>query len=273
MPMRAHRRRITEMKTFNGSMRIESMVKMQANEKKKGYIYLYDDIGPDEYDFWNGTVIVSETSEKFIRDRLSELEGVSELEIHISSRGGYVSTGLAVYSQIKAFECPKKTAYIDGIAASIATVIAMAADEVVMNESGLMMIHNPWAQASGNAEQHRKLADDLDIMASAAVNAYLGHAKGKISEEKLRELMGKESWLTADRCMEYGLCDTIIDSPDSMMRMGADSAASCRMNRLEEQVARLSAEIAELQSGAENAQVPMMNTTELLNKFFESFGM
>ena len=112
-------------------MRIESRI-MQAAENKVGVIYIYDDISNDTYDWWSGEVIKSETSEKFIRDRLAELEGVTELEIHISSCGGSVKVAMGLYSQIKAFACPKKVSYIDGMAASAATVIAMAADEVVM---------------------------------------------------------------------------------------------------------------------------------------------
>ena len=91
-------------------MRIDGRI-MQAAESKKGVIYIYDEIKNDSYDWWNGAVIVSETSEKFIRDRLAEFEGVSQLDIHISSCGGSVKVAMGLYSQIKAFACPKKTAY------------------------------------------------------------------------------------------------------------------------------------------------------------------
>lgn len=138
-------------------MRIDSRVLQMAEGKKKGVLYIYDTVQNDGYDWWNGEKIVSETSEAFIRDRLAEMGAVEEIDIHISSSGGSVKVGLGIYSQIKSFGCPKKVAYIDGMAASIATVIAMAADEVVMQNAGLMMIHDAWIECtSGNAKELRK---------------------------------------------------------------------------------------------------------------------
>ena len=202
------------MKERKRTMRIESRI-MQAAENKVGVIYIYDEISNDTYDWWSGQVIKSETSEKFIRDRLAELEGVTELEIHISSCGGSVKVAMGLYSQIKAFACPKKVSYIDGMAASAATVIAMAADEVVMPMAALMMIHDAWMSGvSGNSAELRKAADDLDVITSASVTAYLQHSNGKISEEELKALMKSEAWLTAKQCLEYGLCDRISDEAE-----------------------------------------------------------
>lgn len=191
-------------------MMLDARIVMQA-EERVGEVYLYDDIKADEYDFWTGETVVSETSEKFIRDKLTELAGVDRLDIHISSRGGYVQVGLNLYTQLKAFECGKKTVYIDGLAGSIATVIAMAGDEIIMDSTGLMMIHNAsvYPMQSMNSVQLRKTADDLDIITSAGKTAYLEHSGGKITEEKLTELMDAETYLTAAQCLEYGLCDRI----------------------------------------------------------------
>lgn len=207
-------------------MRIDSKI-MQMAESKKGVLYICDEIKSDGYDFWNGKKIVSETSEQFIRDRLSEFEGVSELDIHISSCGGSVKVAMGLYAQIKAFACPKKTAYIDGMAASAATVVAMAADEVVMPLAGLMMIHDAWIdRTSGNAEELRKTADDLDVITSASRTAYLQHSGGKISEEELTSLMRAEAWLTAAQCHKYGLCDRISDASEDAEGEALQSAAA-----------------------------------------------
>ena len=214
-------------------MRIDGRI-LQAAESKKGVIYIYDEIKNDSYDWWNGAVIVSETSEKFIRDRLAEFEGVSQLDIHISSCGGSVKVAMGLYSQIKAFACPKKTAYIDGMAASAATVVAMAADEVIMPMAGLMMIHDAWISGtSGNAEELRKTADDLDVITSASRTAYLQHSGGKISEEELTTLMRAEAWLTAEQCRKYGLCDRISDekaNDDGEAKQALRSAFPAFMN-------------------------------------------
>lgn len=266
------------MKTCNGSIRIESGI-LQQEEVKKGVIYLYDDIGPDEYDWWNGEVIQSETSEKFIRDRLAELGEVNELDIHISSRGGYVQTGINLYTQIKAFPAQKKTAYIDGIAASVATVIAMAADEVVMNRVGLMMIHNAlFGCIGGNAAELRKAADDLDVITSSSRTAYLEHSAGKITEEKLRELMDAESWLTAEQCLEYGLCDRIIESgreipggaPSQFMQslqagrtsVGSGGFAESRIRNMEEKLAGLENAVAALKERGSRTDDPPFDKPE-----------
>lgn len=207
-------------------MKIESSVVM-SGDIKVGQIYLYDDISPDDYNFL-GQKIESETSSNYIRDRLSEAAGCDELEIHISSRGGDVRTGFNLYSQIQAFQAKKKTAYIEGIAASIATVIAMAADEVVMNDVGLLMIHNASAGVYGNANDLRKTAEDLDVITGAAKNAYLAHAGGKISEEELTRMMDAETWLTAEQCLKYGLCDRIETGTKGAGISAEDVAAVCK---------------------------------------------
>lgn len=103
------------------------------------------------------------------------------------------------------------TAYVDGLAASIATVIAMGADKVVMPKNAMMMIHNAWTGMYGNANDLRKMADDLDHINDSIVSTYLAKAKDKTTEEEIRDLMDKESWLNADECLELGLCDEIAE--------------------------------------------------------------
>lgn len=234
-------------------MRIDSRVLQMAEGKKKGVLYIYDTVQNDGYDWWNGEKIVSETSEAFIRDRLAEMGAVEELDIHISSSGGSVKVGLGIYSQIKSFGCPRKVAYIDGMAASIATVIAMAADEVVMQNAGLMMIHDAWIECtSGNAKELRKEADDLDVITSASKTAYLEHSKGKITEEQLTAFMDAESWLTAAQCLEYGLCDRIGEAEEDEEGGGPMQAAriACMMGGVE-QAGKIMAEISMLKKRIE----------------------
>ncbi len=254
-------------------MEIEGRI-MQEADKRIGQLYLYDEILPDSYDWWSGEVIRSETSEKAIRDKLAEMGAVDELEVHISSNGGYVTTGLCVYSQIKDFACPKKTAYIDGIAASIASVIAMSCDEVVMRNASLMMIHDAWANAKGNARELRKAADDLDIITGASKTAYLEHANGKIDEGKLSDLMAKESWLTAAQCYEYGLCDRIAESKkaDAEFPKQYASAVAAMMQNAEshsaekEQIRQLEAKLKELEQRISEPQAPKAEKEEVLSE-------
>lgn len=181
-------------------------------DKKIGKLYLYDDIAPDSYDWWSGEKIPSETSAQTVSAKLAEMGDISELNVYICSRGGDVATGNAIYSQLQRISVPK-TAYIDGLAASIATVIACGCDHVVMYKTGIFMIHNAAMGVYGNAEELRRGADVLDVYSEAARQAYVGRCK--ISEEEIAALMDAESYLTAAEALEYGFIDEIADKPVS----------------------------------------------------------
>ena len=111
-------------------------------------------------------------------------------------------------------------AHIDGFACSIASVIAMAADEVIMPPNTLMMIHNMWMSAEGNAADLRKAADNLDVINAAGRAAYLDKAGDKLSEEELVRMMDAETWLTAADCLRLGLADRIPEREADMSQAG-----------------------------------------------------
>ena len=168
-------------------------------------LFIYGDVEGDYYDWWDG-LTQSETSAKHFRDELAKWPDVTQINLFINSYGGSVFEGTAIYSQLVRHPA-HKTAYIDGFACSIASVIAMACDEVVMPRNTMMMIHNMWMGVYGNASELRKAADDLDTINAAGRQAYLSKAGEKLSEEKLVEMMDAETWLTAAECIEYGLAD------------------------------------------------------------------
>lgn len=144
------------------------------------------------------------------KQALDKHPNIKNINVYINSCGGSVSEGVAIYSQLKRHSA-YVTAYVDGFACSIASVIPMAADKVVMSDTSMMMIHNPWTITWGNAQQIRKDADDLDkIRDGCIIPAYKNRAK--ISDEKLIELLDAETYLTAEECLEYGLCDEILES-------------------------------------------------------------
>jgi ClpP class serine protease len=103
----------------------------------------------------------------------------------------------------------KKTAYIDGVAASAATVIACAADEVVARENTNYMIHNPWMVAIGTADTMRKAAEDLEAVTEPVMAVYRAKVDGKIDDAKIKQLMEDETWMTADKALEYGFVDKV----------------------------------------------------------------
>lgn len=139
---------------------------------------------------------------------VKELQGldVQRINVHINSYGGDVAEGLAIYNSLKNHKAEIVT-ICDGFACSAASVIFMAGGKRVINEASLLMIHNPWTYACGNANEFRKQAEDLDKIAQASVNAYMGRVN--IAEEKVKELLDNETWLTAQECLEMGFATEI----------------------------------------------------------------
>lgn len=173
-------------------------------------LYVYGYVEPDGYAWWTDEKIESETSANHFREVLAQYPNATEIEIYINSLGGDVVEGTAIYNQLKRHPA-HKTVYVDGFAASIASVIAMAGDEVVMPANTLMMIHNMSWGIYGNPAQLRKAADDLEIINDTGREAYLMKAGDKLSRERLIEMMDAETWLPARECVELGLADRIAD--------------------------------------------------------------
>lgn len=178
-------------------------------------LYIYQEIESDGYDWWENEVIESETSANHFKNELAKYPNASQINIYINSNGGSVYEGTAIYNQLKRHPA-HKTVYIDGFACSIASVIAMAGDEIIMPRNSLMMIHNMMMGVFGNSKEIRKAADDLDTINAAGRQAYLMKAGEKLSEENLIEMMDAETWLTAEQCIEYGLADKYAEKDADM---------------------------------------------------------
>ena len=183
----------------------------QAAEPDTLELYIYGDVEGDSYDWWTGETIRSETSAAAFRDALASYPGASEIRLYINSYGGSVFEGTAIYNQLRRHPA-HKTVFVDGFACSIASVIAMAGDRVVMPRNTMMMIHNMWMGAVGNAAALRKAADDLDVINAAGRAAYLEKAGDKLDEEKLVEMMDAETWLTTEDCIALGLADEYAET-------------------------------------------------------------
>lgn len=148
----------------------------------------------------------SDVSATNLSQELDALGDVSQIDVYINSYGGEVAEGLAIYNALKRHKAKVRT-ICDGFACSIASVIFMAGDERVMNEASLLMIHNAWTWASGNAEQLRKQADDLEKITQASVNAYKAHCN--LAEEEIKALMDAETWMLPDEALEYGFATAV----------------------------------------------------------------
>jgi ATP-dependent Clp endopeptidase proteolytic subunit ClpP len=162
-------------------------------------IQIFDQIGED----WYGA---SGLSAKQFSDVLIEC-GNGPLLVEINSPGGNVWDGLSIYNQLRGRKAPVTTRVV-GIAASIASIIALAGDRVEMADAALMMIHDPSGMASGTSEDMRKMADALDQHAEVLVGVY-AKKTGK-SPEAIRAAMKAETWFTTEEAMMFGLCDKPI---------------------------------------------------------------
>lgn len=154
----------------------------------------------------------SDVSAYNLSKRLDELSDVDTINVNINSYGGEVAEGLAIYNALKRHKARIVTR-CDGFACSIASVIFMAGDDRVMNEASLLMIHNAWTWAKGNAAELRKQAEDLDTITQASKNAYL--ASVTIAEDELSALMDAEKWVTPQEALEWGFATCIEGSGDS----------------------------------------------------------
>lgn len=138
---------------------------------------------------------------------LAQIEGVrGEIVVRINSPGGSVTDGLAIFNALARFP-GRVDVYIDGLAASIASMIAMAGDKVVMAENALMMVHAPWTFTEGNADELRETADVLDRHAEIMIGAYT-QKSGK-SRAQILEIMRAETWYSATEALAAGFIDEI----------------------------------------------------------------
>lgn len=167
-----------------------------------GELYIYGEITPYK---WDDT----DTTAQSFKEDLDALGDIKTLNVYINSPGGSVFQGQAIYNILKRQKI-RVNVHIDGLAASIASVVAMAGDTVFMPKNAMMMVHNPWMLVIGNAQDLRKTADDLDKIRESIIEAYLSKAGSRLSVEKISELMDNETWLTAQECADYGLCDEVV---------------------------------------------------------------
>ncbi|MPW25508.1 Clp protease ClpP [Alkalibaculum sp. M08DMB] len=176
-------------------------------------LYIYDYVTGDEVNVF-GEVTESSTSANYIKSQLENAIDVKTINIYINSYGGSVSEGLAIYNQLKRHPA-HKIVHIDGFACSIASVIAMARDKVIMGSNTLMMIHHAAMGVFGNAKDLKKAAADIEIIDGASCSSYLAKAGNKLTQAKLTQLLDNETWLDATQCIYYGLADSIEGEEDS----------------------------------------------------------
>ena len=194
------------------------MWKITAKSELDAEILLYDVIGDyDENWGYQGA--------KNLINKVRALGDVKNITLRINSIGGDVFEAQAMYSYLKSHPA-NVTVRVDGLAASAASLVAMAGDKVIMPANALMMIHNPAGAAIGEAEELRDVADILDKVRDSIAAAYVN--KTGMEREKVIAMMDDETWMSAEEAHELGFCDEVDGAMEIAARAGKGGGVFCR---------------------------------------------
>lgn len=189
---------------------------------------------------------IGEWDEVSSADVVKQLKAITSdtINVRINSYGGSVFTAQAILSSLKRHPA-NVTVYIDGIAASAATIIAMAGDKIIIPSNAMMMIHNPWTFAAGDADELRDIAEMMDKVRDSILAAY--SEKTGLSNERLIELMNDETWLSADEAVALGFADEVEKAMrlaaslhDGVLSLNGMSFEASRFSKLPDSLAKLS---------------------------------
>lgn len=178
-------------------MRERQWYQIKAKAGGEAEVYVYEQIGEDL--FGEGV-----SARNFARE-LAALDA-AHIALHVNSPGGSVFDGQAIYNAIRRHPA-QVTSYVDGVAASIASVVALAGDHVVMARNALFMIHDPFAPLLGTAAEHRKMAEILEQVAGTIMGAY--REKTGRAAEQIAAAMAAETWYSAQEALEFGFADEV----------------------------------------------------------------
>jgi ATP-dependent Clp protease, protease subunit len=199
---------------FNPSQRHQFQARATAN--KRAEIQFYGDVGPSEW----GMI-----DEKAFADALKGMGDVEVIDLRINSAGGSAFSGVAIYNQLMRHPARIEVT-IDGLAASIASVVAMAGDSVTMGAGTQMMIHDASVFSWGNAAELRRNADLLDSISGDLAAIYARRTGRPVGE--LRDLMKAETWFTAEEAFKAGLADTVLEDATAQAHLEPVEAARFR---------------------------------------------
>ena len=170
-------------------------------QEKEAELLLYGVIGEDG--LW------SDVTAKQFADELKEVEDAKTIRVRINSPGGDVFAGQAIYSMLKRCKA-EVVGYVDGLAASIASLVLMACDKVIMPKNSMLMIHKPWTATAGNANDMAKTIETLNKVEEAMLTAYVD--KTGMAEDEIKELLAAETWLSASDAVAKGFADEIEET-------------------------------------------------------------
>lgn len=210
--------KILELKTKDdkGVLKNTGRIEIKNETDKSAELYFYGDIVSETWMKWTK----EDQAPADVRDFLAPLSNLKTLYVHINSGGGSVTGGIAIGNMIKQFKA-HTICYVDAIAASIATVIALSCDEVHLYTNSIFMIHKPLTIAMGNADDMRKTADVLDTCQKCILATYMAKAKEGVSEDDIMEKIDAETWFTGAEAAEY--FDVVVEEGMEEAVAAADS--------------------------------------------------
>lgn len=179
-------------------MRKIKFLQVKNLTEKSANLYIYGEIVDNTDWKWDEYDVMPDD----VKKTLEQVEGLETLNIYINSPGGSVFAGTAIYNMLKRNKA-KKIVQIDGVAASMASVIALVGDEIYMPSNSFMMIHKPWVFVRGNANDLRKIADDLDKIEDGLMKAYEENLREGVDIKEIKEMLDNETWFTAEEAAKY----------------------------------------------------------------------
>ena len=244
-------------------------------------IYIFDEIGS-----------FGMNAQSFI-DEIKPYKN-SPISLHINCVGGDVFDGMAIYNILKK-RTAETTVYIEGIAASMGSVIALAADKVVMAENSLFMIHNAWGGAMGESKELKKTANLLEKISNEIADIYI--KKTNLPYDKVKEMMDEETWLNADEALELGFIDSISDaikvaakydvskfknitneeiksklSINLKSKKMTEELKNWFNSKIEDIITRVKSDDSNVEESGKEVAVTISDEAEILNKFSELEG-
>lgn len=178
----------------------ERFYQLVNQSDQEATLYIYGDITSIKW-FENDVCVYDLAKE------IGELNG-KKLNVRINSYGGEVAEGLAIYNLLRSYGGEVAT-ICDGFACSAASVVFMAGKQRIMPKSSLLLIHNAWTRASGDANDLRKAADDLEKITQPSIDIY--SSVSNLSEEEIKKMMDEETWISADEALSYGFATEVTD--------------------------------------------------------------
>lgn len=188
-------------KDKGGRYREVGSIEIRNETEAAADLYFFGDINSESLGEWQ-KYYPEDKAPKDVQDFLDQLDGISKINVHINSGGGSVFGGIAIYNILKRHNA-EIIVYVEGLAASIASVIAMAGDKIIIPANAQMMIHKPSSITWGNADDMRKEADILDGCQKVILNTYMQHTKEGVTPEQINELINAETWKNGEEWQEF----------------------------------------------------------------------